>query len=53
MAGPARDPIAEIEASMKFDRAFGDDEYRPAPMLRERVSAGYGGRKAKRGFYFY
>jgi len=36
-----------------FHQAFGDDKYRPAPMLRELVDAGSLGRKAKRGFYSY
>ena len=36
-----------------FHQAFGDTKYRPAPMLKEMVDAGYLGRKAKRGFYSY
>ncbi len=34
-------------------REFNDPKYRPAPLLRDMVDAGYVGRKAKRGFYNY
>ncbi len=36
-----------------FYRDFNDPKYRPAPLLREMVDAGFLGRKAKRGFYQY
>ena len=36
-----------------FYTGFGDSKYRPAPLLREMVEAGYLGRKAGRGFYNY
>ena len=34
-------------------REFNDTKYRPAPLLREMVDAGYLGRKTKKGFYNY
>jgi 3-hydroxybutyryl-CoA dehydrogenase len=34
-------------------RDLSEDKYRPAPLLRRMVDAGYLGRKAKRGFYVY
>jgi len=40
--------IAEV-----LHRELGDDKYRPCPLLRKHVEAGWLGRKAGRGFYSY
>ena len=34
-------------------KEFGDDKYRPAPLLRQYVDAGWLGKKSGRGFYRY
>lgn len=36
-----------------LQRDLGEDKYRPAPLLRKMVDAGYLGRKSKRGFFTY
>jgi len=36
-----------------LQRDLGEDKYRPAPLLRRMVDAGYLGRKSGRGFYQY
>jgi 3-hydroxybutyryl-CoA dehydrogenase len=40
--------IAEV-----LHQGFGDDKYRPAPLLRNLVAAGWLGKKSGRGFYVY
>jgi 3-hydroxybutyryl-CoA dehydrogenase len=40
--------IAEV-----LHRELGDDKYRPCPLLRQYVAAGWLGRKVHRGFYEY
>jgi 3-hydroxybutyryl-CoA dehydrogenase len=40
--------IAEV-----LHRGLGDDKYRPAPLLRQYVAAGWVGRKSGRGFFTY
>ena len=34
-------------------QGFADSKYRPCPLLRQMVKAGYLGRKSGRGFYTY
>jgi 3-hydroxybutyryl-CoA dehydrogenase len=36
-----------------LQRNLGEDKYRPAPLLRESMDAGFLGRKSGRGFYQY
>jgi 3-hydroxybutyryl-CoA dehydrogenase len=42
-----------LEILETLHRDFGDDKYRPAPMLRRMVGAGKLGRKSGHGFYEY
>jgi 3-hydroxybutyryl-CoA dehydrogenase len=45
------DTVLSIMEAMHH--AFGDDKYRPAPLLRQMVSGGQLGRKSGQGFYSY
>jgi len=36
-----------------LEEGFGDPKYRPCPLLRQYVAAGWLGRKSGRGFYDY
>lgn len=42
-----------LEVMNVLQRGLGDDKYRPCPLLRKYVDAGYLGKKAGRGFYTY
>ena len=36
-----------------MQRGYGDDKYRPCPLLRQYVDAGWLGKKSGRGFFTY
>jgi 3-hydroxybutyryl-CoA dehydrogenase len=42
-----------LDIMIVLHRGFGDDKYRPCPLLRQMVAAGRLGRKSGRGFYEY
>jgi 3-hydroxybutyryl-CoA dehydrogenase len=42
-----------LAVSEVLHRELGEDKYRPAPLLRQYVAAGWTGRKSGRGFYRY
>jgi 3-hydroxybutyryl-CoA dehydrogenase len=42
-----------LEVIQTIHDEFGDSKYRPCPLLRKMVAAGYLGRKARRGVYRY
>jgi len=42
-----------LEVMNVLHRGLGDDKYRPSPLLRKYVDAGYLGKKVGRGFYTY
>ena len=42
-----------LSVMQKIHDEFGDSKYRPAPLLKDLVAAGYLGRKSGRGVYRY
>lgn len=42
-----------LSIAMVLHTELGDDKYRPCPLMRQHVAAGWLGRKTKRGFYQY
>jgi 3-hydroxybutyryl-CoA dehydrogenase len=42
-----------LEIMRVLHQGFGDDKYRPCPLLKKMVAAGHLGRKVGRGFYTY
>ena len=42
-----------LAIALVLHHELGDDKYRPCPLLRQHVAAGWGGKKVGRGFYQY
>ncbi|HEY8477530.1 MAG TPA: 3-hydroxyacyl-CoA dehydrogenase family protein, partial [Chloroflexota bacterium] len=42
-----------LDIMRALHQQFGDDKYRPCPLLARMVAAGHLGRKSGRGFYEY
>jgi len=42
-----------LEVMIVLQQGLGDSKYRPCPLLRKHVEAGYLGKKTGRGFYTY
>ncbi len=52
-AGGLHRPRHVLSIAEVLHKGLGDDKYRPCPLLRQYVEAGWLGRKAGRGFYRY
>jgi 3-hydroxybutyryl-CoA dehydrogenase len=44
---------AQVDRIMKLGAGVGEDRYRPCPLLRKLVAAGFTGKRAGRGFFEY
>ena len=45
--------VLSTAVAQVLHQELGDDKYRPCPLLRQHVAAGWLGRKSGRGFYTY